>query len=419
MATLRGFADISRGGAVRLTVISPFVDRRHGTERVLAEQLERLSTFGGIEIHLYAQRVTGLDVTTSGDTRGGDSGRIIWHKVPAVPGPHLLQYFWWFFANRLKRAANRPRQAGDEITFSPGINATDADVIAVHIVFQAFYDRAMNQLRLRNAPLKSWPRRLHRRMYYRSIMALEKRIYRDPRICLLPVSQLVAKQLREYFGRTDLRVIPNGVSTDQFHPAARALRRDEARRELGLLPGQFVLLLIGNDWVKKGLRCLLRAFALCGDPSLRLLVAGSDDPAIFASEIADATIRNAVRFLPPREDVLGYYAAADLYVGPSLEDAFGLPILEAMACGLPVIASSYAGASEAIVDRANGLVLREPENAAELASEIKLVAGDERLRTSLGAAAAQTARSYSWEQNAAALRNVLMEVAMTLAAEKN
>jgi len=393
------------------------VDRRHGTERVLAEQLARLSKFDGIEIHLYAQRVTGLEVARSSDTRGGDSGRIIWHKVPALPGPHLLQYFWWFLANSLKRAANRPGQASDEITFSPGINARDADVIAVHIVFHAFYDRARDQLRLKNAPLSSWPRRLHRRLYYRSIMALEKRIYRDPRVCLLPVSQLVAKQLREYFGRTELRVIPNGVSTDQFHPAARTLRRDKARREFGLLPTDLVLLLIGNDWVKKGLRSLLRAVALCGDGSLRLLVAGSDDPAIFASEIADE-IKNAVRFLPPREDVLAYYAAADVYVGPSLEDAFGLPILEAMACGLPVIASSFAGASEAIEDGANGLILREPEDAAELASRIKLLASDERLRSSLGARAAHTARNYSWEQNAAALQKVLVEVAKTLTAEK-
>lgn len=408
----------SRGGAVRLAVLSPFVDRRHGTERVLAEQLARLSKVAGMEIHLYAQRVEGLAVTTSGESGGADSGRIVWHKVPAVPGPHLLRYFWWFAANALKRAAHRRGRAGDEVTFSPGINARDADVIAVHIVFHAFYDLAVDQLRLANAPLRSWPRRLHRRMYYRSIMALEKRIYRDPRVCLLPVSRLVARQLREYFGRTDLQVIPNGVSTDQFHPAARTLRREEARREFKLQPADFVLLLIGNDWVKKGLRSLLRALALCGDPSLRLLVVGKDDPAIFASELADAMVKNQVRFLPPREDVLAYYAAADAYVGPSLEDAFGLPILEAMACGLPVIASSFAGASEAIEDGANGLILREPENAAELASKIKLLASDERLRGSIGARAASTARSYSWEQNAAALRDVLVRVAKTIAEGK-
>ena len=160
------------------------------------------------------------------------------------------------------------------------INALNADVIAVHIVFHAFYAQVTDQLRLRNAPVRSWPRRLHRRIYYRCIMALENRIYRDRRVRLLPVSQLVAKQIREYFGRTDVHVIPNGVSVEEFHPAARGSRRSEARREFHLSPEHLVLLLIGNDWVKKGLRCLLRAVALCADPNLRLLVVGKDDPAL-------------------------------------------------------------------------------------------------------------------------------------------
>jgi len=63
--------------------------------------------------------------------------------------------------------------------------------------------------------------------------------------------------------------------------------------------------------------------------------------------------------------VLSFYAAADAYVAPSLEDAFGLPILEAMACGLPVIASVQAGASENVLDGATGYLLRDPMNHVE------------------------------------------------------
>ena len=409
----------SWGAEVRVAVISPFVDRKHGTERVLAEQLQRLSKLDRFRIELYSQAVDGLDLAELDLTDKAQSGCIVWHRISSISGPHLFQYLWWFLANSVRRFVDRSLRGSTVcVTFSAGINAGDADVIAVHIVFHAFYDRAIDQLRLRNAPVRTWPRRLHRRIYYRCIMALEERIYSNPRVRLVPVSHLVAKQLREYFGRTDVRVIPNGVSTDQFHPPARIAHREKARKEFELLPSDFVLLLIGNDWVKKGLRCLLRAMALCTDSSLRLLVVGKDDPAIFANEIADSILKNSVRFLPPREDVLTYYAAADVYVGPSLEDAFGLPILEAMACGLPVIASSFAGACEAIEDGANGLILRAPENAVELASKIKLLVSDERLRNSLGTAAAETARNYSWEQNAAALRDVLVEVAKRLAAEE-
>jgi glycosyltransferase involved in cell wall biosynthesis len=397
---------------LRIAVISPFVDRRHGTERVLAEQLQRLANFAGVQIHLYSQRVDGLVVAKSGGKSEAGSRGIIWHQVPSVPGPHLLQYFWWFVANSLDRAADRIwGKLSADVIFSPGINALNADVIAVHIVFHAFYAQAIEQLRLRNAPVRSWARRLHRRIYYRCIMALENRIYRDPHVRLLPVSQLVAKQIRECFGRTDVHVIPNGVAVGEFHPAARGSRRCEARREFHLLPENFVLLLIGNDWVKKGLRCLLRAVALCADPNLRLLVVGKDDPALFARDIVNPFMKNAVRFLPPRNDVLVYYAAADVYTGPSLEDAFGMPILEAMACGLPVIASSFAGASEAIHDGANGMILREPESAEELAAKIGILARDEPLRNRLSAAAAETAQNYSWEKNATLLRDVLMRAA--------
>lgn len=68
----------------------------------------------------------------------------------------------------------------------------------------------------------------------------------------------------------------------------------------------------------------------------------------------------------PSADVLFFYAAADAYVAPSLEESFGLPIMEAMACGLPVIASVQSGASETIVDGETGYLLRDPLNNLEL-----------------------------------------------------
>ena len=391
---------------MRITVISPFVDRRHGTERVLAEQLTRLKELYGMEIDLYAQTVEGLELSNGGHT-GRTSGGIVWHRVTKIPGPHLFQYLWWFLANSFARRRARARET-TAITFSPGINAFGVDVIAVHIVFHAFYHQAIGQLQLAKAPLGSWPRRLHRRIYYRSIMALENRIYRNRKVLLLPVSRLVARQLGDYFGRTDVSVIPNGVLLEEFRPQALVARRQGAREELHLSPEDFALLLIGNDWVKKGLPCLLRAMAASAEPRLRLVVVGRDDPAPFRKELGDLRLEDRVRFLPPRDDVLSCYAAADAYVGPSIEDAFGLPILEAMACGLPVIASAAAGASEAVEDGCNGLLLSDPHDSEELARKIRTLMADRALAVRLGAAAAETARNYSWDRNAALLRDALL-----------
>jgi glycosyltransferase involved in cell wall biosynthesis len=111
--------------------------------------------------------------------------------------------------------------------------------------------------------------------------------------------------------------------------------------------------------------------------ALRLLVVGSDDPIFFRPVILELRMQDRLRFEAPSGDVLFFYAAADLYVSPSLEDSFGPPILEAMACGLPVIASSHAGASEMIHDggnriyppRSSGPVRARPLNLPDLRRE--------------------------------------------------
>src|SRR5580698_3954920 len=95
-----GFADL------RLAVVSPFVDRRHGTERAIAELLERLAGDYGCEIHLYAQRVEDLRVSDPELPRvahSTESGAIFWHKVPSIPGPHAAQFLAWIFLNGFLR----------------------------------------------------------------------------------------------------------------------------------------------------------------------------------------------------------------------------------------------------------------------------------------------------------------------------
>lgn len=396
---------------MRIAVVSPFLDRRHGTERAVLEQIERLARDHGCEVHLYAQRAEDLTAMMRADPQAGDAG-IYWHRVSSLPGPHLVQYVWWFLANRAHRWWDR-RFGGVtyELLYSPGINAQDADAISVHIVFHELYRQMEPRLRFSGTPIKNWPRVLHRRLYYRLLMRLERQIYSDPRVSLAAVSSHVAHQLGAYFDRRDVPVIPHGVDADRFSPAARRRHAARARAENWLSPEDFALLLIGNDWRTKGLDALLRAVAACRDLPLKLLVVGTDDRSAFDPQVRQLGLPDRVQFLAPSDDVVKFYAAADAYVGPSLEDAYGLPVLEAMACGLPVIASVRAGVSEIIRNGVNGLLLRNPEASSELAGLIRRLTNEPELRGRLGDAAARTAKRHTWERNAAATWNFLKEAA--------
>jgi glycosyltransferase involved in cell wall biosynthesis len=385
---------------LRLAVVSPFLDRRHGTERAVIESLERFAIQPDVEIHLYSQRVEDLDGVALFPQESTDA-RILWHSVPQFPGPHLLGYLWWFFANHVQRFWDSRRRALKfDLLYSPGINVLAADAISVHVVFGEFYRRVRPRLRLRGAPLSRWPVIIHRRLYYRLICFLESLIYTRKRTALTAISQHSADSLKELYGRDDVRVIRYGVDTNIFHPDARSARRDSERSSLQISSSAFCLLLIGNDWKNKGLDTLLRAIAECRELPLFLLVVGSDGRREYSKVVQELALESKVRFLQPSRDVVKFYAAADAYIGPSLEDAYGLPILEAMACGLPVIASSRAGASEILRNAENGFILRNPEDIHELAALLRRLYSDPNLRGRLGEEAARTAAEQSWDRNA-------------------
>jgi UDP-glucose:(heptosyl)LPS alpha-1,3-glucosyltransferase len=127
--------------------------------------------------------------------------------------------------------------------------------------------------------------------------------------------------------------------------------------------------------------------------------------------IRDYGIANRVIFLPPSPNVMQFYAAADAYVGPSLEDAYGLPIIEAMACGLPVVASSRAGAHEIITNGSDGIILRDPQNVEELAAALRSLITNPSLCAQLGERATRTAQTHTWDRNAQRTWEWLNEVA--------
>ena len=102
--------------------------------------------------------------------------------------------------------------------------------------------------------------------------------------------------------------------------------------------------------------------------------------------------------------MLDFYAAADAYASPSREDSFGLPVAEALSCGLPVITSAFAGVSD-FVHEADGFVLKDPRDVESLAAMVRDLYARKPSASPPPRAAANP--FWSWEQNADAVFSLL------------
>jgi D-inositol-3-phosphate glycosyltransferase len=208
-------------------------------------------------------------------------------------------------------------------------------------------------------------------------------------------SETLVDQYRVRPGR--VAVVPCGVDTVRFRP----MNRERAKLALGLDPSLPVLLFVGRIESLKGIDVLIRAAAEIESGYQLLVVGGDDRDAARMSALDELVVQTgisgAVRFLEaaPHDDLPGVFNAADICVVPSYYESFGLVALEAMACGVPVIASRVGGLKETITDGQSGYLVpwRCPEPFAE---RLDLLLTNESLRKSMGLRARETAEEYAW-----------------------
>ena len=383
---------------VRIAIVSPFIDKRHGTERRIAEWITRLPL--DYEIHIYSQRVEDVDLT-----------RMQWHRIPQIPGPHLIDFLWWLAANHVWRWWGAHfRGLPFDLVYTAGTNCWDADLISIHIVFAEFVRMAAPELSLRGNPIRFWPRLIHRKLYYALVIFLERSMYTNPKTGLILIARKTAVDLKNHYGiKGPLPVVYIGLDHKIFNRELRLRNRPEVRKRLGFDDNTFVLVLVGNDWKKKGLVALIEALAMLKDLPAVLVVAGKDDSAPYLKRIRELGLEGKVTFQPSRPDVQWYYAAADVYVGPSLEDTFAQPPTEAMGCGLPVITTATNGTAEIMTDGVDGLVLQDPNDVAGLAERIRWLYEHPEPRERMAEQAAITASQYTWDRNGVEMRAIFAE----------
>ncbi|MEI5583922.1 MULTISPECIES: glycosyltransferase family 4 protein [unclassified Agromyces] len=156
--------------------------------------------------------------------------------------------------------------------------------------------------------------------------------------------------------RPPIRVIPNGVDTEAYRPPTPE-ERAAGRAGVGLSDDLVLAVFVGHEFERKGLPLVLEALGAA--PHVGLVVVGGTSSMIRqARALAERRgVADRVAFVGSRPDVVPFYHAADLFVLPSHYESSGLVFLEALACGLPVIATPVGFAPELIADGENGYLV--------------------------------------------------------------
>lgn len=183
------------------------------------------------------------------------------------------------------------------------------------------------------------------------------------------------------------------------------------------LPSSYFLYLGGFDQ-RKNVPTLLRAFALLGSRKVNLVIAGKlpkRETSLFSDPrrlVCELGLEKEVIFTGwiPEEDKPALYSGALAFVFPSLYEGFGLPVLEAMTCGTPVIASDRTSLPEVVGE---GGILVDPEDVEEIAKAMKALLSDNDLRAELEQRALAQAARFSWEKTAQKTLEIYRKARMT------
>ncbi|HWP56357.1 MAG TPA: glycosyltransferase family 4 protein [Candidatus Acidoferrales bacterium] len=372
---------------MRIALVHRHLSLRGGTERVLYRTAEGLRDRGH-EVHVFCAR---FQIPPPSGVEA--------HRVPCLVWPRTAQLlsFAWIAPRVVERhgcdvVMSFSRLVKQDIFRSGG---------GAHAAFIAKMARHENRWR------NLWYRIS---VYHRGVLAVEKRQL-GPGGCwrIVAVSEQVKRELIDYYRIPENRVvvIHNGVDHRRFHPARRQTGGRKIREELRIPLESSVVLFVGTGFRRKGLDRLLSLWNLPEFKSVHLLVVGNDAKLAYYRRAFE---RETIRFLGPRNNVEDYYAASDLFVLPSTQEAFGNVVLEALASGLPVVTPSDVGAAEKIDGELRQGLLRNQDDLDELRQKVRLFL-DRARWPQRSQAARSAAEKYSWDHYLSAIETLLHEAA--------
>ena len=320
-----------------------------GAERYCASLVKHLAPQH--EIHVFAQ-----DIRTQ-------YPQVVFHQVPLFfRHPRWLNqiafatYTWW------------QTRKGFDVVHSHE-NTWHGDVQTIHVLpfsYLWFVNRHGLGLFLKTLQLITSPRLL-------TYWALEKlRMRHQPGRFLVAVSEPVKAVLNKDLKHKleHIRVISPGIEATHVHSSSEKM---QARLDLGLPKQGKCLLWVGNNAMKKGLPTLLEAFAQLPKDFFLVIVGSAAPENKWRSQVTALGLDDRIFFKGVLDDMTLAYTAADLLVHPTLEDTFGMVVLEAMSHAVPAIVSAerYCGISSELTHLQNVWILQDPLDASALEKAIE------------------------------------------------
>jgi len=223
----------------------------------------------------------------------------------------------------------------------------------------------------------------------------------------------LTNDMRDRLGKSFKRnifILPNGISPEKFKGFSKQAIRDKFK----IRPDEKIIIFVGGLKSIKGVRYLIEAFKIINQkiPETRLFLVGDGSERHNLEDIVKKNrLQEKVNFLGKiiNEKVSEYMAASDIFVLPSLFETFGIVNLEAMASGLPVVATRVYGIPEVIKDGENGFLV-DPKSPEQLAEKILFLFKNDELREKISENNKEKAKKYSWENIVAKLEKIYSEV---------
>jgi UDP-glucose:(heptosyl)LPS alpha-1,3-glucosyltransferase len=344
---------IPRIKKMKIAVVRKYFTPYGGGEQYLFRLVQKLAEKGH-EIHIFANHWP---------TNCTLKNNILLHPVPAVKMASFLEAlsFAFFSFRQLRR---------EQFDVIHSFERT------LHQDIYRAGDGCHREWLVQRKKIDPWVKRLFHPLnpLHRTLLFLEKCLFRSPRLRLIIAnSQRGKEEIIRHYGvdASKIRVIYNGVDLHRFNPENRARYRQPMREELGVRERDAVLLFIGSGFRRKGLPFILKSLPFLERGDVKLLVIGRDDPAPYAKMARKLKVAEQVLFLGPRTDVKKIYAAADIFVLPSVYEPFSNACAEALASGLPVITTRMNGVAELISPEENGYIVEDPTEISEMVDILK------------------------------------------------